>query len=232
MIELDPGLAPACVPLSWLLGRWEGVGVGEHPDGGGSYRFGQELVVGHDGREFLSYDSTTWLLDDDGRATSPGPRETGWLRPVAAGADRAAAADGTPGADGAGGADGADGAAGADAADAAADAADAHDTDLLLAHPDGIVELYLGRLRGPRLELATDAVVRTPGAPGRAAAQRLYGLVESDLLWAWDAGPGPELSSVMSARLRRVGPAPVATPPAGVLDGPAGDAPADDGGAA
>lgn len=182
MIELDPDLNSSCVPLAWLLGRWEGVGVGEDP-ATGSYRFGQELVVGHDGRAFLSYDSASWVLDDQGGATAPGPRETGWVRPVAA-ADTVA-----------------------------------HDTELLLAHPDGIVELYLGRLSGARLELGTDAVVRTPDAPGRAAAQRLYGLVESDLLWAWDAGSDGRLGSVMSARLRRVGAAPAPVAPEGLAGG-------------
>lgn len=189
MIDIDPELHLRVLPLAWLLGRWEGAGVGRD-HAGVEYRFGQELVVGHDGRAFLSYDSASWVLDDEGRATAPGPRETGYVRPVAAGAgDTAAPEDGEP----------------------------VHDTELLLAHADGIVELYVGARDGARLELATDAVVRTADAPGRAAAKRLYGLVEGDLLWAWDSGEAGELDSTMSARLRKVGAAPGAAVPPGLL---------------
>lgn len=195
MIEIDPELHLRVLPLAWLLGRWEGAGVGRD-HAGAEYRFGQELVVGHDGRAFLSYDSASWVLDDEGRATAPGPRETGYVRPVAA------ARVGAPRAGGDGSVSGPE---------------ELHDTELLLAHSDGIVELYVGARDGARLELATDAVVRTVDAPGRAAAKRLYGLVEGDLLWAWDSGEAGELDSTMSARLRKVGAAPGAAVPPGLL---------------
>ena len=72
-------------------------------------------------------------------------------------------------------------------------------------HPTGVTELYLGRVKGPRADLATDAVMRTESAKEYAAATRLYGLVEGDLLWAWDiAALGQELKTHASARLRRV----------------------------
>ena len=201
MIEVDPDLDPRCLPLAWMLGRWEGAGVGEHPDGT-SYRFGQELVIGHDGRAFLSFESSSWVLDDEGRAVGVGPRETGYVRPVE---PEPAAGEGA-------------GAAGAAAASADGEEA-AHDTELLLAHADGLVEVWLGRREGARLQLATDAVVRVAGAPGRASGNRLYGLVDGDLLWAWDAGVDGRLASVMAARLKKVGPPPAALVPPG-LAGP------------
>lgn len=221
MITLDPSVNPACLPLAWLLGRWEGAGVGQWPDGSG-YRFGQELVIGHDGRPFLSYESATWVLAEDGTPTAVGPRETGYLRPVPAAptpgqGPRTDAPDGEV----------------PDARVPDARVPDARvpdprgpdpevpDTEFLLAHADGIVELYVGRRDGARVELATDAVVRTATAPGRAAAHRLYGLVEGDLLWAWDAGDGGHLASVMSARLRRVGDAPGSAVPPGLRGTPA-----------
>ena len=65
-------------------------------------------------------------------------------------------------------------------------------------------ELYLGQVRGPRIDIATDAVVRTAGAKAYAAASRMYGLVDQHLLWAWDiAALGGELASHASARLAR-----------------------------
>jgi hypothetical protein len=72
-------------------------------------------------------------------------------------------------------------------------------------HPDGVSELYLGQVNGPRIDLATDAVVRTAGAKEYSAATRLYGLVEGHLLWAWDiAALGQELRTHASARLAKV----------------------------
>ena len=70
-----------------------------------------------------------------------------------------------------------------------------------------------GRLRrslvrhvaGAKIELSTDAVVRTASAEDYSAGQRLYGTVEGDLLWTFDkAAAGHPLQSHMWARLRRV----------------------------
>ena len=61
------------------------------------------------------------------------------------------------------------------------------------------------QVNGPRIDLATDAVVRTAGAKDYAAATRLYGLVDGHLLWAWDiAALGQDLRTHASGRLARV----------------------------
>jgi len=66
-------------------------------------------------------------------------------------------------------------------------------------------ELYLGQVKGPRIDLATDAVVRTSSAKEYAAATRLYGLVDDHLLWAWDvAALGQGLRTHASGRLARI----------------------------
>ena len=81
----------------------------------------------------------------------------------------------------------------------------AFDIDVSIIHPDGVSELYLGQVAGPRIDLATDAVLRTAGAKEYTAATRLYGLVEGHLLWAWDiAALGQELRTHASARLAKV----------------------------
>jgi len=77
--------------------------------------------------------------------------------------------------------------------------------EVLLAHPTGFVEIYLGTADGPRVDLATDVVARTATAKEYTAAKRLYGLVEGDLLWAMDmAAMGQKLQPHASARLKRV----------------------------
>ena len=76
--------------------------------------------------------------------------------------------------------------------------------ELLLTHPTGFVEIYHGTVEGAKIELSTDAVVRTESAKEYTAGQRLYGLVEGDLLWTFDmAAMGQELQSHIWARLTR-----------------------------
>jgi THAP4-like, heme-binding beta-barrel domain len=77
--------------------------------------------------------------------------------------------------------------------------------EVVLAHPTGFVEIYYGEVRGAKIELATDAVVRTATAKEYTAGQRLYGLVDGELLWTFDmAAVGESLQSHIWARLRRV----------------------------
>ncbi|WGD38119.1 FABP family protein [Lysinibacter sp. HNR] len=76
--------------------------------------------------------------------------------------------------------------------------------EVLLVHPTGVGELYLGRIAGPRIDLATDYVMRAEGAKEYTAASRMYGLVDNHLLWAWDmAALGQPLRSHASARLAK-----------------------------
>lgn len=79
------------------------------------------------------------------------------------------------------------------------------EVELLLAHPTGILELYYGQIEPARILLKTDGVLRSPGAKEYNAATRMYGLVESQLLYAMDmAAAGQPLQSHLSARLTRV----------------------------
>jgi nitrobindin-like protein len=76
--------------------------------------------------------------------------------------------------------------------------------ELLLAHPTGYVEIWLGEVDGAKVELRTDLVARTSTAKEYTAGHRMYGLVEGDLLWAYDmAAMGQPLQSHLSARLKR-----------------------------
>lgn len=80
------------------------------------------------------------------------------------------------------------------------------EVEALLTNPTGIMELYLGRVSGTQLEMATDAVLRTSTAKEVTAGHRLYGIVEGALLYAQDmAAVGQGLSPHLSARLIRVG---------------------------
>jgi len=133
---------PDLEPLSFLLGRWEGAGIGGYPTIE-SFRFGQEIRFSHNGKPFLIY-------------TSPRPD---------------------------------------------------NQVEVMLAHPTGIVEIYLGEISGTRIEMATDVVARTATAKEVTAGHRLYGLVGpgQDLAYAYDmAAVEQELQPHLSAQLKRV----------------------------
>jgi hypothetical protein len=77
--------------------------------------------------------------------------------------------------------------------------------EVLLAHPTGIAEVYVGTIDGTRVELSTDVVARTATAKEVSANHRLYGLVEGELMYAVDmAAMGQPLTPHLSARLRRL----------------------------
>jgi hypothetical protein len=77
--------------------------------------------------------------------------------------------------------------------------------EVLLAHPTGITEVYVGTVAATRIDLATDVVARTASAKEVSAARRLYGLVDEELMYAMDmAAVGQPLTPHLSARLRRL----------------------------
>jgi THAP4-like, heme-binding beta-barrel domain len=158
-VEPHPDLAP----LRFLLGRWEGAGVGGYPTIE-SFQFGQELSFSHNGKPYLVYNSRSWLLDAEGRPVRPLARETGFWRPQPE--DK---------------------------------------VEVVLAHPTGIVEIYLGEVDGTKIEMATDVVAYTSSAKEVRAGHRLYGIAGGDLAYAFDmAAVGQPLQPHLSAQLKRV----------------------------
>ena len=163
MFSIPADLAPECAPLAWLIGTWEGTGVGGYPTID-DFSFAHEVVFEQNGKPFLSYRSRSWLLDESGERVRPLGTEVGFWRPQPDGA-----------------------------------------VEVLLTHPTGFVEIWEGTVEGPRIELRTDVVARTSTAKDYSSGHRMYGLVDSDLLWAFDmAAMGKPLQPHLSGRLVRV----------------------------
>ena len=163
-MDPDAAVHPDLEPLRFLLGRWEGAGIGGYPPIE-SFRFGQEITFSHNGKPFLSYLSRTWRLDEEGQIGLPLGTEAGYWRPQPD-----------------------------------------NQIEVMLAHPTGIVEIYLGEISGTRIEMATDVVARTGTAKEVTAGHRLYGLTGIDLAYAYDlAAVGQPLQPHLSAQLKRVG---------------------------
>jgi hypothetical protein len=212
VFDLPTDLPADIVPLSWLLGVWEGTGVIDHEIDGTRYQgeFAHRVSFSHDGGDYVNYAASAWLLGDvptdesesDGedaaRTRTALVAETGYWRlarpqsdddpgPALLPAKTARTAPRT-----------------ADDVEALRNPEGAFDLEVAIVHSDGISELYLGQARGPRIDLASDAIVRPASAKAYASATRMYGYVDGHLLWAWDiAALGGTLASHASARLAR-----------------------------
>jgi hypothetical protein len=196
MIELDSSLPPELVPLSWLIGVWEGSGIVDYPVGGESrtVEFGQRISFSHDGFPYLNYNSYSWVGDEH----QPLVSETGYWRLSRELTDSDPGPGMLPGI-------GEISFGNADAVETLRNSDGGFDIEVALLHPGGVSELYLGQVKGPRIDLGTDAIMRSATAKEHSASTRLYGLVDNHLLWAWDiAALGQELSSHASARLAKV----------------------------
>ncbi len=78
-LRLGPDIHPELLALLPLVGVWRGEGEGNNPDSG-DYRFGQQIVVSHDGGNYLRWESQSWVLDADGNYVRPDLRESGYWR--------------------------------------------------------------------------------------------------------------------------------------------------------
>lgn len=91
-LRQGPDLNPALLSLLPLVGVWRGTGDADYPTID-AYRFGQQVVVAHDGRGFLTWESRSWLLDASGGVIRPAAREAGFWRVAPAGPDDPAGED-------------------------------------------------------------------------------------------------------------------------------------------
>nr|WP_274637431.1 FABP family protein [Microbacterium bovistercoris] len=198
MIEIPTELPADLVPMAWLLGVWEGTGVIDYDTGDHHFtgEFSHRVSFSHDGGSSLNYSADAWIGEGDDRSRLVS--ELGYWR-LSRPQTEAEAGPGLLPARTAGPQ------RTAEDVEALRNAEGGFDIDVALVHSDGISELYLGQIRGPRIDIATDAVIRPAGAKAYTAASRMYGLVDAHLLWAWDvAALGGGLASHASARLAKV----------------------------
>ncbi|WP_438352257.1 FABP family protein [Microbacterium sp. CJ88] len=204
MFDLPTDLPADLVPLSWLLGVWEGTGVIDYAadETRLTGEFAYRASFSHDGGDYLNYSAEAWLLSPADGGDEPARTrlvaETGFWRLSRPATGQDAGPGLLPPTE-------PPVARTADDVEGLRNVEGGFDLEVLLAHSDGVSELYLGQARGPRIDLSTDYVARPAGAKQYTAASRMYGLVDGHLLWAWDiAALGQELGSHASARLARV----------------------------
>ncbi|ADG80140.1 Ferric nitrobindin-like protein OS=Tsukamurella paurometabola (strain ATCC 8368 / DSM / CCUG 35730 / CIP 100753 / JCM 10117 / KCTC 9821 / NBRC 16120 / NCIMB 702349 / NCTC 13040) OX=521096 GN=Tpau_3561 PE=3 SV=1 [Tsukamurella paurometabola] len=77
-LRQGPDLHPGLLGLLPLVGVWRGEGEGH--DQAGDYHYGQQIIVSHDGQNYLSWESRSWKLNDQGEFSEPDLRESGFWR--------------------------------------------------------------------------------------------------------------------------------------------------------
>ena len=191
MLDLPDGLPIELTPLAFLVGKWEGAGkvvVGEV-----EIPITQVVTFEHDGHSALKYSSTTSL--EDGSLL---PSELGyWRIKRARGVEEYGPGLLPP---------------------KEATHIKLHEDleqyrhedggfliQVSMLYPNGMAELYKGEVLKGRIQLATEHGAAFEGAKVYNHSKRLYGVVNGNLLWAWDvAFAKGQAESHASAELTKV----------------------------
>ncbi len=193
MFVLPDDLPLELTPFAFLVGTWEGTGVISFD--GAEHEFKQRVEFSHDGHNVLTYVSSAQLMDEK---QSSLPSELGYWRL----ARKIEAADAGPGLlPGVGELS----IQTREDLETLRNSEGGFDIQVSTLHPGGTAELYNGKIKGARVDLASYAGTAFDGAKYYRHSTRLYGLVENALLWVWEiAMPGSDLKPHASARLERI----------------------------
>ena len=199
MFVLPDGLPLELTPFAFLIGKWEGSGVisykaddDEAP--AQEFEFKQRVEFAHD-NNVVTYISSAELIGDQSIAL---PSEIGYWR-LARKQDAADHGPGLlPGS-------GEPTLKTREDLESLRNKEGGFDIQVSMLHPGGSAELYNGKIKGARVDLASAHGAAFDTAKVYRHSTRLYGQVEGALLWVWDIALGDnELKSHASARLERV----------------------------
>ena len=194
MLVVPEGLPLELTPFAFLVGKWSGSGVISytHKPDKADQEFTQSVEFSYDNQSVLGYVSKSTLSD----GTSL-PTEVGFWRLAKTPESSDHGPGLLPGT-------GAKSITTHEQLETLRNKDGGFDIEVSILHPSGISELYIGQIKGARVDLATDAVLRSQSSKDYRAATRMFGLVEGALLWVWDiAALGNPMASHASARLER-----------------------------
>jgi hypothetical protein len=194
------GLPLELTPFAFLVGKWEGTGIisykindtDQEPT---EREFKQRIEFAHDGSNALTYVSSAELIDEVGTIL---PSELGYwriARPNESADHGPGLMVGT----------GEKSLKSHEDLEKLRNKEGGFDIQVSVLHPGGMAELYNGKIKGARVDLASAYGTAFETAKTYRHSTRLFGLVENALLWVWEiALPGGDLKPHASARLERV----------------------------
>jgi hypothetical protein len=199
LFVLPDGLPLELTPFAFLIGKWEGSGVisykaDDDETEATEYEFKQRIEFAHD-NNVVTYISSAELIGDQTIAL---PSEIGYWR-LARKQDAADHGPGMlPGA-------GEPTLKTREDLEKLRNKEGGFDIQVSVLHPGGSAELYNGKIKGARVDLASAHGAAFDTAKVYRHSTRLYGQVEGALLWVWDIALGDnQLKPHASARLERV----------------------------
>lgn len=193
MFVLPEDLPLELTPFAFVIGTWEGTGVISFD--GIDHEFKQRVEFSHDGQNVVTYIASAQLMDESETAL---PSELGYWRLARATEDADAGPGLLPGV-------GELSLKTREDLEKLRNEEGGFDIQVSMLHPGGTAELYNGKIKGARIDLASYAGTAFEGAKVYRHSTRLYGLVENALLWVWEiAMPGSDLKPHASARLERI----------------------------
>lgn len=195
MFVLPEGLPLELTPFAFLVGKWSGSGVISYTTKTGKidHEFNQTIEFSYDDQPVLAYIAKAVLANG-----TTLPTEVGFWRLAKAPESSDHGPGLLPGT-------GEKSISTREQLESLRNQEGGFDIEVSILHPSGISELYVGQIKGARVDLGTDAVMRSRSAKEYVAATRMFGQVDGALLWAWDiAALGNPLASHASARLEKV----------------------------
>lgn len=210
-ILLDPSLPESLYPLAWLVGRWSGSGAVHLRDDSGepsSQRVEQEVTATARDDGTLRWSARTHVVDAPAPLppTSAFAKEPAATPPAGSGERRLlqeetgvwTVGDPLPGQD----------------LDAARSAAPGDPAGVISYQLEARLssgqdeEIWLGEVRGPRIQLARKQESGVAAADGALTATRMFGLVGGRLMWLLERATDPkapqDLQPYLSLELDRV----------------------------
>lgn len=200
MFVFPEGLPLELTPFAFLVGKWEGTGIisykkNETDEAPIEVEFKQRIEFAHDGSNALTYVSSAELIDEEGTIL---PSELGYWRL----ARPSEPADHGPGLIIG---NGEKSLKTHEDLETLRNKEGGFDIQVSVLHPGGMAELYNGKIKGARIDIASAYGTAFETAKTYRHSTRLFGLVENALLWVWEiALPGGDLKPHASARLEKV----------------------------
>ena len=200
MFVFPEGLPLELTPFAFLVGKWEGTGIisyklNDTDEAPIEREFKQRIEFAHDGSNALTYVSSAELIDETGTIL---PSELGYwriARPNESADHGPGLMIGT----------GEKSLKTHEDLEKLRNKEGGFDIQVSVLHPGGMAELYNGKIKGARVDLASAYGTAFETAKTYRHSTRLFGLVENALLWVWEiALPGGDLKPHASARLERV----------------------------
>ncbi|MCF2706048.1 FABP family protein [Arcanobacterium haemolyticum] len=187
VFQIPENIAPECYPMAWLMGEWRGGGVLEY-EGVDAAAYVHEISIDNDNAgPWLRFRSDVWLAQESAGAVDKEVPGVHTYRELTKG-DVWSSLTGfirvTPN-------------------------ESTRDGMTLLeatsSSPAGHAVTWAGLIKGPQFQFQADAIAATPTAPELSAGRIMGGMVNSDLMLAYDmAAFGHEMRTYMAGRLSRI----------------------------